>query len=273
MAMRVEFLGPFTASIDGIDITPSAHKPCQILALLALKPGQTVSIQNCIDELWGINPPARAVATLHSYIHMLRRRVKEALPDEHPWTAKDYLATSRGGYTLHLLGGSTDVLDLQRLDRESGLTLHGGEIELACATLREGLSLRRGRFLADLRLGAVLEFEGQVIEGYLQAILAKRINLDMRLHRHHDVLWELRRMLLADPLNESLVAQLMTSLYQIGQVAGALGEYARLRMALVAELGVEPTERLKRLQNAILDGRALDDSLLPTEMTKLSSSQ
>lgn len=247
--MHITFMGTFSASIDGVEFAPKAMKPCRILALLALHPGRTVPATECMDELWGDAPPASATTTLQTYIHKLRRCIGGAIPAGSSRSASDYLRTERGGYALDLGDGTTDILEFQRLVDAAAAT---DDPVRAGAALREGLALRTGPFLSDLALGARMEMHGRAVEDRIMAARLRRIQLDLELGRHHDVVWELRELLRADPLNEGLSAQYMTVLHHTGQVHLALGEYQRLRRALVQELGVEPSPPIRHLHSSLL---------------------
>src|SRR5579884_3231476 len=58
--------GPWTIEIQG-------GKPRQLLLALLGRPGETVSTDRLIDELWGDDPPETAQNTLQVYVSQLRR--------------------------------------------------------------------------------------------------------------------------------------------------------------------------------------------------------
>ncbi|NDZ87429.1 hypothetical protein G3I23_17995, partial [Streptomyces sp. SID10115] len=71
--MRVKVLGPLGADVNGVNVVPTASKPRQILALLALYPRRVVPISTLMEEIWGVDLPASAMTTLQTYILQLRR--------------------------------------------------------------------------------------------------------------------------------------------------------------------------------------------------------
>ena len=85
----------------------------------------------------------------------------------------------------------------------------------------------------------------------LQALVA-RIDADLHLGRHGEVLAELRQLVTAHPLQEQFHAQLMLSLYRSGRQADALAAYQDVRRVLADELGIDPSPELRLLQQRIL---------------------
>ena len=98
--MQIKVLGPVEAKVNGRSVTPTAAKPRQILALLALHSGQVVSVPTLIEELWGDRPPRSARTTLQTYILQLRKLIGDALATSGEGAAKEVLVTRYGGYLL-----------------------------------------------------------------------------------------------------------------------------------------------------------------------------
>lgn len=107
--MEIQVLGPLTAEVNGASIVPTAGKPRQILALLALYPGRVMPVPTLMEEIWGTKLPDSALTTLQTYILQLRRRLGTAMGPGAPGTAKDVLATRHGGYLLQIPQESVDV--------------------------------------------------------------------------------------------------------------------------------------------------------------------
>jgi DNA-binding SARP family transcriptional activator len=111
----------------------------------------------------------------------------------------------------------------------------------------------------DVHLGRILELEATSLEETRLGVLERRIEADLALGRHTDLLGELTLLAASNPMNENFCALLMTALYRSGHVARALEAFRRLQAVLREELGIEPCPRLRRLQHAVLSGdRALD---------------
>lgn len=115
--MDIAVLGGLAVSAHGKSVTPTAPKPRQVLALLALHVDQVVSVEALIEELWGARPPRTARTTLQTYVLQLRELMGAALAtaDGPAREAKDVLVTSPGGYLLVGGDGSCDVRDFELL--------------------------------------------------------------------------------------------------------------------------------------------------------------
>ncbi len=250
--MEVKLLGPLEAQLNGRSIAPTAGKPRQILALLALEAGHVVTVPSLIEELWGMHPPRSVITTLQTYILHLRRRIDSALPADKSRAAKNLLATRPGGYQLNLEPGAVDVQTYERLAAVGVRAAEVTDSESASRLLRASLGMWRGEALVDVKVGPRLSLEVIRLEESRLGILELCIDVELRLGRHTSVLSELAMLNAANPMNENLRAQFMVALYRSGQQWRALDVYRRLRNTLVNELGVEPSARLRNLQQAIL---------------------
>src|SRR5438552_1669435 len=133
--MDVKLLGPLEAQHNGRSITPSAGKPRQVLALLALEAGHVVTVRALIEELWRTRPPRSALTTLQTYILHLRRLIEATLPADRASAAKDLLVTRSGGYQLNVEDG-VDVYEYERLTAAGTRAGEGADHESASRLLR-----------------------------------------------------------------------------------------------------------------------------------------
>ena len=79
-----------------------------------------------------------------------------------------------------------------------------------------------------------------------------RVDADLALGRHAELVGELRRLVEETPYRERLVAQLMVALYRSGRHVEALEVYERTRRDLEDDLGLRPGEELQRLAGQIV---------------------
>ncbi|WP_165985118.1 AfsR/SARP family transcriptional regulator [Streptomyces sp. YIM 98790] len=254
--MQIKLLGHLSARLNHRSVVPSAAKQRQILALLALTPGQVVTVARLFEELWGDHPPRSAPTTLQTYILQLRGKLTKALAegDEDGRTAKDILVTRHGGYSLAVEPECVDVHEFRRLARAGRTAFDAGDDRAASAYFGRALELWHGEALMDLPLGRVLELEANSLEQTRLGLLGRRIDADLRLGRHTELLGELLTLVARNPMHESLSAQLMTALYRSGHTARALETFQQLRSTLISALGVEPAPWVRRLHQAILVG-------------------
>ncbi|NEB48172.1 AfsR/SARP family transcriptional regulator, partial [Streptomyces sp. SID339] len=267
--MDIEVLGALAVRENGLSVTPTAPKPRQVLALLALHADRMVPVSALTEELWGAAPPRSARTTLQTYVLQLRELIAAALerdsaPDTAPGTpaapgapgggrsAKDVLVTMPGGYLLCSGGGTSDVRTFERLAGAGYRAMDAGDCAGAARQLREALALWSGTAFADVQAGPQLQMEIKRLDESRLCALDRRIEADLRLGRHRELLAELTVLVNGYRTHESLHAQYMLALHRSGRRGEALDAYQRLRTTLVHELGLEPSARLRRLQRSIL---------------------
>ncbi|MFD9336922.1 BTAD domain-containing putative transcriptional regulator [Streptomyces sp. NPDC060028] len=250
--MKIQVLGPLSAEVNGGSIVPTARKPRQILTLLALYPGRVMPVPTLMEEIWGTDLPQSALTTLQTYILQLRRRLGTAMGPGEPGGAKDVLATRHGGYLLQIPPESVDVHEYESLVGQGHRAFEGGDDESAADMLRAALALWQGPALVDVRVGPILEIEVMRLEESRLVTVERRIDVDLRLGRHTELLAELTELIARHPQHEGLHSQAMVALYRSGRQATALDVYRRLRGRLIEDLGVEPSPQLQRLHQAML---------------------
>jgi DNA-binding SARP family transcriptional activator len=242
--MEYRILGPLEVAHEGEPVPLGRPKERLVLAVLLLHANEFVSRERLIDELWGPAPPPTAKKAVNVYISQLRKALAR--------NGHDPVSTADGGYRL---GVGDDELDVSRLrqllatarERESA-----GELEAAAEVLREGLALWRGPTLSGLLLESHGREEISQLDELRLTALMDRIDCDLALGRHEAVLGELHVLVGEHPLRERLRAQQMLALYRADRQADALDAYRQARHDLIDELGIEPSESLQRLQQAIL---------------------
>ncbi|KIF66515.1 regulatory protein [Streptomyces sp. AcH 505] len=250
--MEITLLGSLNAQEDGSPILPSAAKTRQILALLALHANQVVPVSMLMEELWEYSPPRTASATLQTYILRLRRLIDASVRGR--CDAKEILVYKHDGYRLNVPRGSVDAMEYDRLAAEGQRVFESGDDAAAVRIFRESLQLWSGPALADIRPGALLEIERVRLEESRLGVLERRVDAELSLGRHSELLTELTVLTARNPLHEGLHAQRMIALYRSGRPSEALGVFMKLRGRLVEDLGLDPSPRLQRLQRAILGG-------------------
>ncbi|MGW2746934.1 AfsR/SARP family transcriptional regulator [Streptomyces sp. NPDC001450] len=252
--MEIEILGPVEIRMNGVSIVPSAGKPRQVLALLAIRAGQIVPVTTLMEEVWGDDPPRSAVTTLQTYILQLRRKIASTLPTGQGTTAKDVLSTRFGGYSIGVRPDVCDLREFEQLSAQGMTALEARDARTASARLGQALALWRGTALLDVPMGRVLEMETLGLNEARMRVLEQRIKADLQLGRHAELLAELRVLTTQHPLHEMFAGNLMLAFYRSGAVWRALELFQQLRRTLDDELGIVPSPRLQQLHQAILVG-------------------
>jgi tetratricopeptide (TPR) repeat protein len=216
-----------------------------------------VSTDHLVDQLWGEAPPPTARNLVQVYVSRLRRALHRGRDRS---AAAPVLATRSPGYLLRVEPGELDLDRFEGLTTQARRAAADGDLEGAAERWRAALALWRGPPLAGaasevLRRTAVPRLE----EARLVA-LEERLEVDLGLGRHAQLVGELEALVAAHPDRERLCRQLMLALYRSGRQAEALAVYRSARLALVEELGLEPGPALQQLERAILTN---DPALAP----------
>ena len=231
-----------------------------MLARLALDAGRTVSVEQLVDDLWGEDVPESAVKMVHIHVSALRK----ALP---PGT----LHTRAPGYALELPEEALDLARFDRLRREGRKALESGDAETAADRFAQALELWRGPALAEFSEPFAL-VEAAHLRERQEVTVEDRIDADLALGRHADLVGELESLVAFNPLRERLRAQLMVALYRSGRQADALAVYQTYRETLADELGLEPSARMRELERRILrqdetlDGQETSNEAAPLKL-------
>jgi DNA-binding SARP family transcriptional activator/WD40 repeat protein len=254
-------LGPLEVTDRDRPVRLGQGRQRSVLVLLLLHRNEPIASDLLIDALWGEAPPPTAAKVLQNYVGRLRR----ALDDREG----QRLLTRGHGYELRVEDDELDLDHFERLVREGGQALAGERPADAAARLREGLALWRGPPLADVAYEAFAQPEIARLEERRMFALERRIDADLALGRHADLVAELEALVAQHPLRERLSVQRMLALYRCGRQAEALEAFRRARRLLVEEVGVEPGAELRGLHEAILRQDAsleLEPTGLPREL-------
>jgi DNA-binding SARP family transcriptional activator len=260
--LRVYFglLGTLVVRDGAREVPVSAPRQRVLLAALLLGAGRVVSLDALAEALWEGRQPAGARGALHSGVQRLRSTLGPS--------GAALVETRPPGYLIRLDDSEFDVREFSALAARGQAAAAAGTWPQAASLLREALGLWRGEPLADVPSQLLRDRETPAIKDQRLQALVTRIDADLHLGRHGEVLAELRQLAAAHPLQEQFHAQLMLGLYRSGRQADALGAYQDVRRVLAGELGIDPGPELRLLQQRIL---AADSELLVTAGTEPSS--
>ncbi|MFJ9041581.1 BTAD domain-containing putative transcriptional regulator [Streptomyces sp. NPDC102406] len=260
--LEIGLLGPFTASVCGASIVPSAAKQRRLLALLAVGSGREMSMATIAEELWEGCPPAGPAAAVQTYVKQLRQRIAGAVSRFGPGIdPKQVLSRGHSGYRLAMPEVRVDAREFELLVRRGEQAVAEGADERAVRLLSDGIALwqGQGQALSDVRMSGALRAEALRLDEVRLAAVESRIEAELRLGRHVHLVSELTALTTLHPLQESLHAQLMVALYRSGRPSQSLEAFRRLRETSVRELGIEPSRRLQELHRWVLAGEAVLD--------------
>jgi DNA-binding SARP family transcriptional activator len=237
MGLEFRILGPLEVSSDGQVLALGGKRQRALLAALLLQAGRVVTTDRLLYDLWGEEPPRTASTALHNLVSQLRKQL-----------GPDALGTQPPGYVLR---ASSDQIDARRFESKI-VTARKAAPDKRARLLRDALGLWRGPPLVDFTFEQFAQAEIRRLDELRLIAVEERIDADLELGRHGDVVGELEALVTEHPLRESFRRLLMVALYRSGRQAEALESYQDARLRFVEELGIEPGPDLKRVQSEIL---------------------
>lgn len=253
-----------TLTVRRGDVVLHAHqlggpKPRQILEILLLQLGIPVSKDTLIGLLWGDRPPAAALATLESYVSVLRRNLQPGAAREGP------LRTSTGGYVLERSLVDLDLYRFNTLVAAAERSAPAEGYELLC----RALGLATAPLLGDELLAGWAEDERSFHTGRVTSATILAAETAAELGRPDEAVRWARQALVPDPLNERAWTILMLSLEQANRQAEGLHAYERCRRAMNRELGCLPGPVLRAAYARLLQATADSESELSDVLAAL----
>lgn len=250
--MEFRVLGPLQVlRHDGETVDLGGPRQQIVLAMLLLESPHVVSVDRLVDAVWPDSPPATARSQIQICVSSLRQRLGAG-------TGPEVITTRRPGY---LLRAGPAEFDRQVFESEVALArahiAHGHPGD-ATELLRTALGRWRGTALPGIESLAVRDAATHLEEERAR-VVEEFADAQLRTGHHRDLVAVLHREVERYPLREQLRGQLMLALYGAGRQADALREFRRARQLSIEELGIEPAEPLRRLEQAILRE---DDSIV-----------
>ncbi|MBD0330072.1 MAG: protein kinase [Thermoleophilia bacterium] len=238
--MQVRVLGPLEVLANGADVRLGGRKQRTVLALLAADVGKPVAVDALIDGVWAGEPTPGARSTLQTYVSNLRAAIG------------DVIVREDGGYRLAAEPEVVDAVEFER-EVERAAELVESEPAEASQRLRAALALWRGHPYADVAGPFALDVEARRLEEVRLRAVEARIEAELVLGHHADLLAELEVLCEEFPLHERFRVQHMLALYRAGRQAEALRAFQKTRTYLAEELGLDPSPELQELQRRILN--------------------
>lgn len=240
--MLVRILGSVElVGSEGTTVSLPGIRQRALLAALAARPREVVSIDRLVTLLWGDDLPDNPEASLHSAVFKLRRALRSVCDHE-------VLLTREHGYQLALAPGDLDA------DLFGELVSRAAEQPPANAagTLAEALALWRGQAYAGFAETEIAQLEALRLEESRRTAVERRAEALLKCGRAADVVPELESFVAEHPLRESARASLMRALHETGRTAEALDHYRSHRDHLREDLGLEPSRLMQSLQVELL---------------------
>jgi len=244
--VRFEILGPIRVTVSGEAVRIRSARQRAVLAVLLLSAGRAVSVDRLIHAVWGDQPADSALNLVRTYVWRLRSLLTE--------DGEARLETEPAGYLLRVKPNELDLAEFEQQVADGRAALTRDDASAAATHLRTALDLWRGEPFEDVTLhGGDLATETMRLNEARVTALEERIEADLALGRHEELVGELRQHAAQHPLRERITGSLMLACYRSGRQADALRAYRTLRAALVEELGLDPGPAVRELHERILN--------------------
>jgi predicted ATPase/DNA-binding winged helix-turn-helix (wHTH) protein len=264
---EVEFriLGPLEVRVDGRQVAVPGARQRALLCALLQRPGDVVPPDRLIDDLFGETPPVDARNALQTYVTRLRQALGPAA---------DVIVTRPPGYLVDISRAAVDAA------RFADLVAKARAAETAAAALAlldQALALWRGPAFAEFA-DTFARAEALRLEELRLAAREDRAALLLHLDRVAEATAALDALVAEEPWHERAVELLITSLARSGRTVDALATYGRYRDRLRDDLGLDPSQALRQLEQQVLRGQlqpargkplAPARRALPTRVTSL----
>ena len=238
--MEFRLLGPVEVLLDDRPLALGGRRQRAVLTHLLLQRGTPVPTERLIALVWAETAPAAVRASLHTYVSRLRATL-----------GPSRLETRSSGYVLHADPHEVDALALE-LALGAARAAAAADPDEAVRLYTAALEPWRGPALGDLAADPALAPVAGRLDALRDRAAEERVRARLACGQHVEVLPELTALLDADGLREDLWALYVLALYRGGRQADALAACTRARGVLRDELGLEPGQELRSLQERVL---------------------
>ncbi|NRQ38970.1 hypothetical protein HII36_45195 [Nonomuraea sp. NN258] len=257
--MTVRILGPVVGHHSGAEIDLGSPRQRAVIAMLASRPGQVITMGQLLEGVWGENPPASAEQSVYTYVAGLRRIIE---PDRRPRQPPTTLIRLAGGYQLRIEPRAIDSFVLaEHLDTAERLR-ESGDLDGALHAFDRALRLWRGPTLSGIP-GPFAEHERSRLDELRLSALEGHAETLRLLGRPQEAVEELRDLTRAHPLRERPYELLMLALHGCGRESEAIMAFEEARAVLADELGVAPGEGLRAAHQLVLAATGDDGAGVP----------
>jgi DNA-binding SARP family transcriptional activator/WD40 repeat protein len=252
-------LGPLVVEVGDppVGVAVPGAKERAVLGRLLVSPGRAVPVDVLVEDVWSGRPPPTARRSLQAHVVRLRTSLEPERPTGSPG---QFVARRGDAYALAVSPESVDVGAAAVAASAARAARAAGDLPTARRGFEAALAYWRGEPFEDWRTAGWADGERRRLADVQGSTLEARIDVDLDLGRHRELVAELEALVAADPLREGWWIRLMLALYRSDRQADALAAGRRARAYLVEELGVDPGPALARTEQVILHQT---DDLLP----------
>jgi DNA-binding SARP family transcriptional activator len=249
LAVRFLVLGPLQVLDGGRTVPIRGRRLREVLACLLADPNQVVSVDSLVDRLWPHRPPGRPAAAVQVYVGRLRVLLE---PGRAARAQGGRISREGAGYRLTVDEDELDLFEFRRLVEDGRGVLRAGSPGRASELLHRALGLWRGPVLADVNVDALARDYVPILTDARLAAVEDRVDADLQLGRHGELVSELTALVEEHPERERLRAAYLVALYCCGRKPDALANYDCWRRRMRDEQGLDPGPELQRTWQDII---------------------
>jgi SARP family transcriptional regulator, regulator of embCAB operon len=246
--LSFRILGPLEIVTGARVLRPRGSKQNALLMTLLASPGQLVSAEALIVELWGDEHPGGVENDLHAHISRLRRRLSAM----EPGTIDSRVVTHVSGYELVVGDEELDAASFVRGLEELRGVVRADSAEFV-RRVRRLLGLWRGQAFGSQDQGPILQAASARYEEHRIAAYQLLFDHELRSGNHSKIIPELHGLLARYEFHEQFWQQLMVALYRSGRQTDALNVYRELERRLSDQLGLDPSPTMRQYEQAVLN--------------------
>ncbi|MEO6653735.1 MAG: alpha/beta fold hydrolase [Ilumatobacteraceae bacterium] len=245
MSVRVALLGEVRLYDDDVEMPRLSPKARALVASLALRSGDAVSVGRLSEELWPELTLDRAKHVVHVRVGEIRKLLSVT-------SSPGLLKSVAPGYRLDIEDDAVDANRFIALLEDAERCTAAGDSLGTVTKLRSALGLWRGAALADTQSSFYLETEAARLEELRISAIEVRLEAELADGCHHRLVHELGSLVATYPLREGLWVQLVIALYRSGRQTEALRACSSVRRLLADEVGLEPGPALLAVEAEVL---------------------
>ena len=208
--MDYRILGPLLVRRESERLTLGGRRSAELLSLLLLRANEVVSIDRLVEDLWAGAAPTNPRKAVQVYVSRLRKTL-----------GVDVLETRAQGYVLRVEEGELDAWRFEQLAAQGRHALAAGDPTRAATGLRHALTLWRGPALADVMYEPFAQAEAARLEELRLCCVEAKVEADLALGRHADLIGELEALIDRHGARERLRGQLDGRALPLGPTGGS----------------------------------------------------
>ncbi|GAB3408504.1 AfsR/SARP family transcriptional regulator [Flindersiella endophytica] len=247
--MEFRILGSLEVRTEGQSLQVGTPMMRAVLALLLVRAGSLVTVDQFVDELWTESRPDDARLLAQGYISRLRKSLDARAGTEDP-SAR--LVSHRPGYVLRVEAEELDQRRFEQLIAKARRARQAGWLGRCVEWYRQAQAEWRGEPFADVPGTPALDRETARLQELRLLVLEELFDTELALGNDTKLLPELREHAARHPLRGHATGQLMVALHRSARTAEALETYHQSARRLADELGLDPPAELRRLYTSIV---------------------